>query len=123
MLSTRIFWLFKKDPSLQIACGALQRGLKEWAQCPEELGPPSLLGKNKIINSEKWGHGRKVSYKQKYFEDRGDTEVFQNRSADGAHEPGELTQGNMEIAWASYLTWSLLCAFDFVVQSEICVSQ
>lgn len=65
---------------------------------------------------------RKVSYKQKHFEDRGDTKVFQNRSADGAHEPGELTQGSTEIPRASDLTWSLLCAFDFVVQSDLCVS-
>lgn len=62
---------------------------KKWAQCPEELGPPTLLGKNKIINSENEAVVEKhLTNRNTLKAEETQTQKFsRKKSADGAHEP------------------------------------
>lgn len=96
--------------------------MKEWAQCPEELGPPPLLGKNKIINNEN------EALVEKYLTNRNtlkteETQKFSKRGLQmGLMNRGELPQGNKELAWASRVNLGMLCAFDCTGQSDFYVS-
>lgn len=80
---------------------------KKWAQCPEELGPPTLLGKNKIINSEN------EAVVEKHLTNRNtlkaeETQKFSARSL----QMGLMNQRELYLRenLTQMLSWCVLCA-------------
>lgn len=121
MLPTRIFLIVWKT-HLRKLLVELGIGIwKNWAQCPEELDPPPLLGKNKIINNEN------EAMVEKYLTNRNTlktekTRKFSKRGLQmGLMNQGELTTGKWKYHEIQLLTWSMLCFL--IVQRFVCLSK
>lgn len=97
---------------------------KKWAQCPKELGPPPPLGKNKIINNENEGCGRKVSYNRNTLRTE-EIEKFSERGLQvGLMNQAELPPREIEGAWDADVNLECFCAFLLrAVQRFVCLSK
>lgn len=117
MLPTRIFLIIWKTHLCKLHVELCIGIWKKWALCPEELGPPPLLGKNKIIYNEN------EAMVEKYLTNRNTLKTektwkFSERGLQmGLMNQGELTHRKMEIPWDSDV--NLEHALCFWLQSTV----
>ena len=117
----KFFWWSQKTHLCRLHVELCIGVWKKWAQCPEELGPPPSVGKNKIINSEN------EAMVKKYLTNRNTVRQKMKSFPRKVCRWGSWTKENfpqrkMEKAWDSDVNMAHTLCFWFN-STGICLSQ